>query len=217
MNCTPLRLLIVSLVIVASVAICHVANADDRFHLSGLYLQSDHGLEGQLDTRFDQRLMELGRSPSERLFGNQEMNRYGLAIDTEYTRYDRYSLRLGGWIDPRGTIVGHSELGDIHMRTDTVGLYALATVDLWRVTLGLGPYVSFTEADVHSWLPVGEGGLLEYHDKYRDFNAGPVALATFSVTDDIGGTCYAWHGLGDVDLIGTDTVIGCGITWSPAL
>ncbi|MCU7917079.1 MAG: hypothetical protein KZQ95_01820 [Candidatus Thiodiazotropha sp. (ex Epidulcina cf. delphinae)] len=176
-----------------------------------LYITSDHGVEGQVDTNFDQRLAELGRSTSEKLFGVQRMRRYGALASKCY--WDGNSVfEWGGFVDPNGTIVGHSDLGDVHVRQDTFGVFAVGGFRFRRAVASAGAYAAYTESDVHSWV-LGRLALEEYHDTYHDFSTGLVVRLQVDLTDEIAGTCTMFRHVGDMDKIGASHIVGCGLRY----
>lgn len=184
------------------------AFADEDYTVELLYITSDHGVEGQVDTHFDQRLFELGRSTSERLFGDEPMRRYGVLFAKQLWGEDLFA-EYGGFVDANGTIVGHSDLGDIHVRQDCAGVFAIGGFRVWRVAAGVGPYGVLCESNVHSWLPYGPDDLREFHDTYRDFSTGLQAKASIDITDNINLGCRWFFHYGDKDTGGTDRVLGC--------
>ncbi|MCG7904406.1 MAG: hypothetical protein JAY60_18515 [Candidatus Thiodiazotropha weberae] len=204
------RLFQMALLAIVLTLISFYVQAEDYFNVEILYITSDHGVEGQIDTHFDQRLFELGRSTSERLFGDEPMGRYGALFSKRIWHGDAFA-EFGGFIDANGLIVGHSDLGDIHVRQDSVGVLALGGYRFWRLAGGIGPYAAYTESDVHSWLLHGHNDIREFHDSYRDFSAGLMLKAYLDLDAGFYATCDWKLDFGEVDKTGTDNVLSCGI------
>ena len=204
-----MRLIQMAILAIVPTLVSFYAQAENCIDL--LYITSDHRVEGQVDTHFDQRLFSLGRSTSERLFGDEPMSRYG-AMVSECVRDGSTAFQYGGFVDPNGTIVGHSDLGDIHARYDSVGVFALGGYKVWRVTGYAGAYAAYTEVDVHSWIPISSTHLEEHHDTYHDFSSGLMFKIEIDIYENVGASCVALNDFGDVDKIGSDRILGCGLS-----
>lgn len=173
------------------------------------YIQSDTQPQGQVDTRFDQALIDAGRSPSEHLFGNEPARRYGAMLGTGY-RDGNSLFEYGVFVDPNAKVVGHSDLGVIHVDTDSAGVFFLGGYQWKRLIGKIGAHITYTEADVHSWIPRTPEILDEYHDTYRDWSSGIVVSLGVELTSHISGNCTLFKDVGDMDKIGTDSLLFCG-------
>ncbi|MCG7931952.1 MAG: hypothetical protein N0E44_18120 [Candidatus Thiodiazotropha lotti] len=213
MNIFQHRLFHTAILAVFLVLFTVAAFADDEcYSVELLYFTSDHTTEGRVDTHFDQKLFELGRSTSEKLFGEQRMKRYGAMASRCF--WDGNSVfTYGAYIDPAGQIIGHSELGDLHVRQDSIGVFALGGYRVGRFTGYAGGFAEHRKTKVHSWLPVSPTQIEEHHDTYSDFSTGLMAKVTVDLISDVSASCNVMFDVGDMDTIGTSRVYGCGVRY----
>lgn len=91
---------------------------------------------------------------------------------------------------------------------------ALFTIAFMLVTpfVNAAQHYWFTEADVHTWV-LSENGELsgESHDTFRDWSAGLSLGVDVRVTRSIKAGCLYLKDVGDMDKIGTDNMLGCGL------
>ncbi|MEW8105046.1 MAG: hypothetical protein AB2765_14800 [Candidatus Thiodiazotropha endolucinida] len=185
--------------------------AETEEYYSGhiVFVSSDHWIEGEVDTHFDQELHRLGRSTSEELFPDkQPMRRVGAIISKVYKK-DNSFFEWGVFVDPNGKIVGKSELGVIHVRRDSIAVFALVGAEYGRFSGGAGAYGMGSQADVYSYV-ARDGDVFSFSDKINEASAGLVLKASFKVTDKSQISCYGFGKVDSVNSLGTDNVVGCG-------
>ncbi|MCG7867359.1 MAG: hypothetical protein JAY74_13465 [Candidatus Thiodiazotropha taylori] len=187
-------------------------NAGEYWFADGLFFSSVLESEGQKDYPFDQELFRRGLSTSTPLFEDQPARRFGAYVG-KGARRGPLSVEVGLYVDPAAeTVYKTPDFGVQHMRTDTAGLVAMGGYTWERITGKAGLHVSFTEADVHSWV-VDENRALksEHHDTYRDWSAGLALGLDFRLWESVRASCLYLKDVGDMDKIGTDNMLGCGV------
>ncbi|MEW8131484.1 MAG: hypothetical protein AB2758_20720 [Candidatus Thiodiazotropha endolucinida] len=187
-------------------------NADQYWFADGLFFSSVIKSEGQKDYPFDQELHSRGLSTSAELFEDQPARRFGAYVG-KGSRSGPLSVEAGIYVDPAAeTVYKHPAFGEQHMRTDTAGLVLMGGATWKRLTGKAGLHISFTEADVHTWV-LSENGVLsgEFHDTYRDWSAGLSLKLDVRFTRSIKASCLYLKDVGDMDKIGTDNMLGCGL------
>lgn len=188
------------------------ANAGEYWFTDGLFFSSVIESEGQKDKWFDQELHLRGLSTSTQLFEDQPARRFGAYVG-KGSRRGALSVEVGLYVDPAAeTVYKNPDFGVQHMRTDTAGLVAMGGATWKRITGKAGLHVSITEADVHSWV-VDENRALksEHHDTYRDLSAGLALGIEVKVYKSVRASCLYLKDVGDMDKIGTDNMLGCGV------
>ncbi|MEW8064173.1 MAG: hypothetical protein AB2797_13740 [Candidatus Thiodiazotropha sp.] len=206
------HVLVITLMIVAAwLYSAYLFAAETEEYYSGhiVFVSSDHWIEGEVDTHFDQELHRLGRSTSEELFPDkQPMRRVGAIISKVYKK-DNSFFEWGVFVDPNGKIVGKSELGVIHVRRDSIAVFALVGAEYRRFSGGAGAYAMGSQGDVYSYV-LQDGDVLSFSDKINEASAGLVLKASVEITDKSLISCYGFGGVDNVNSLGTDDEIGCG-------
>ncbi|MEW8346758.1 MAG: hypothetical protein AB2687_00475 [Candidatus Thiodiazotropha taylori] len=212
MEMHSINILILKLSLLALILLPSAAAADEFWFADGLFFSSVIESEGQKDYPFDQELHLRGLSTSTPLFEDQPARRFGAYVG-KGVRRGALSVEAGLYVDPAAeTVYKNPDFGVQHMRTDTAGLAAMGGYTWKRVTGKAGLHVSFTEADVHSWV-VDENRALksEHHDTYRDWSAGLALGLDFRLWKSVRASCLYLKDVGDMDKIGTDNMLGCGV------
>lgn len=188
------------------------ANAEQYWFADGLFFSSVIKSEGQKDAPFDQELIARGMSASTELFENQPARRFGAYVG-KGARSGALSVEVGLYVDPAAeTVYKHPEFGEQHQRTDTIGFVAMGGATWERITGKAGLHVSFAEADVHTWVLSSNGVLSgDIHDTYRDWSAGLSLGLDVRLTRSVKAGCLYLKDVGDMDKIGTDNMLGCGL------
>lgn len=178
----------------------------------GLFFQSVIKSEAQKDNAFDDELESRNLSTSTELFDDQVARRYGATIGKGYT--DGLFLVEGGiYVDPAAEIVfKNPKYGVSHMRTDAVGVTAMGGITYSRVDIKAGLHVTYQEVDVHNWVLNTAGELhREEHETFRDLSSGLAIGLNIRAYKSISVGCLYLKDVGDVDKIGTDNQLGCGV------
>ncbi|MBT3041984.1 MAG: hypothetical protein KME67_03910 [Candidatus Thiodiazotropha sp. (ex Codakia orbicularis)] len=187
-------------------------NADQYWFADGLFFSSVIKSEGQKDYPFDQELQRRDLSTSSELFEDQPARRFGAYVG-KGARSGALSVEGGIYVDPAAeTVYKNAGFGEQHMRTDTAGMVLMGGATWKRLSGKAGLHISFTEADVHTWV-LSENGVLsgEFHDTYRDWSAGLSLKLDVRFTRSIKAGCLYLKDVGDMDKIGTDNMLGCGL------
>lgn len=207
------HVLVMTLLIVAMwlySAYLFAAETEEYYFFSLGIAKSDHTAEAKIDDHFDDALFDAGRSTSEKLFGEQSFEG---PIFTGGKGYQEGNWLIEGGlvIVPKYKIVGHSDLGTIHVDTNRFGLFVRGGYELGRVTALLGAQIIDTRAGVHSYLHDGKGGVLDYHDKLKDISTDLNIAIRAEIYNGIFFECTAWRHVGDVDWVGSDTIKDCSV------
>ncbi|MEW8119775.1 MAG: hypothetical protein AB2792_21650 [Candidatus Thiodiazotropha sp.] len=202
-----MRLIVFALLLFSS-TLC----AEEYRFAHGLFFQSVIKSEAQKDNAFDDELESRNLSTSTELFDDQVARRYGATIGKGYT--DGLFLVEGGiYVDPAAEIVfKNPKYGVSHMRTDAVGVTAMGGITYSRVDIKAGLHVTYQEVDVHNWVLNADGELhREEHETFRDLSAGLAIGLNVRAYKSISVGCLYLKDVGDVDKIGTDNQLGCGV------
>ncbi|MEW8420264.1 MAG: hypothetical protein AB2669_16580 [Candidatus Thiodiazotropha endolucinida] len=186
--------------------------AEEYYFAQGLFFQSVIKSEAQKDRAFDEELRRRNMSTSTVLFDDQPARRYGANIGKGY-RDGIFLVEGSIYVDPAAEIVfKNPEFGESHMRTDAVGVTAMGGMTFSRVDIKAGLHVTYQEADVHNWVLNTAGELhREEHETFRDLSAGLAIGLNVRVYKAISVGCLYLKDIGDVDKIGTDNQLGCGV------
>ncbi|MCG7948041.1 MAG: hypothetical protein N0C84_17000 [Candidatus Thiodiazotropha taylori] len=205
------HILVMTLLIVAMwLYSAYLFAAEEYYFFSLGIAKSDHTVEAKIDDHFDDALSDADRSTSEKLFGEQSFEG---PIFTGGKGYQEGNWLIEGGlvIVPKYKIVGHSDLGTIHVDTNRFGLFVRGGYELGRVTALLGAQIIDTRAGVHSYLHDGKGGVLDYHDKLKDISTDLDIAIRVEIYNGTFLECAAWRHVGDVDWVGSDTIKHCGV------
>ena len=184
----------------------------EYYFAHGLFLQSVIKSEAQKDRAFDEELRRRNMSTSTVLFDDQPARRYGAHIGKGYR--DGIFMAEGGiYVDPAAeTVFKNPGFGESHIRTDAVGITAMGGITYSRVYIKAGLHVTYQEADVHNWVLNDQGQLhVEEHNTFRDMSAGLAVGLNVRLYKAISVGCLYLKDVGDVDKIGTDNQLGCGV------
>ncbi|MEW8027835.1 MAG: hypothetical protein AB2806_08860 [Candidatus Thiodiazotropha sp.] len=212
MNIFQHRLFVAAMIALAGQLFSGLAFGEQYYFAQGLYFNSVIKSEAQKDNSFDDELARRGMSTSTELFQDQPARRYGANIGKGF-RDGVLGVEISLYADPAAeTIFKHPAFGESHLRTDTIGVILSGSVTLWHVTGKAGAHISFTEADVHNWVLNEQGQLhFEEHEALRDLSAGLALGLSVNVYKDVSLGCIYLKDVGDVDKIGTDNHLGCGL------